>query len=303
IAERRLSQDGRYSLASPDSSVDVRVSTMPTMCGEKIVLRLMRARAVVPRLEQLGMSPGLLDRYRRLVAQAHGFIVACGPTGSGKTTTLYASLAERNVVAQNLCSVEDPVEIRLAGVSQVQINVRAGVTFPAVLRSFLRQDPNVIMIGELRDSETANAGVAAALSGQMVLTTLHSRDVTRTFERFDELGVSRSSLAASLSAVLSQRLVRMLCQECRTRLGDGYEPMGCESCDGTGFRGRCAIFELLIVDDCMRDAIARGEAGARIALLSGTAPSEGLRAEGSRLVRAGRTSTAELHRVLGAAAK
>ena len=299
IAERRQPQDGRYSLDDATGSADVRVSSVPTMSGEKLVLRFLNQHAAIPRLEHLGMNSRLLARYRSVVTAAHGFIVACGPTGSGKTTTLYASLAERNVSAQNLCSVEDPVEIRLAGVSQVQINARAGVTFAAAVRSFLRQDPNVIMIGELRDGETATVGIAAALAGQLVLTTLHSTDAARTFERLDELGVARSSLAASLSAVLGQRLVRSLCVGCREVAQGGYRADGCEQCDGTGFRGRRAMFELLVVDDAIREAIARGDSGARIALLACAAGYEPLRSEGARLVREGKTSPAELQRVLG----
>ncbi|MEO9170885.1 MAG: GspE/PulE family protein, partial [Candidatus Baltobacteraceae bacterium] len=217
IADKRQPQDGRYHIEHSGKSIDARVSSMPTISGEKIVVRLLDMHARVPSLEYLGMPPDLLAQYRDLVHAPHGFIVVCGPTGSGKTTTLYASLSERNVEGQHVCTIEDPVEVRLAGIAQVQVHARAGVTFAAALRSFLRQDPNVIMVGEMRDSETAAVAMSAALSGQLVVTTLHASDAPRTVDRLVELGLKRHAIAAGLSGIVAQRLVRELCLHCRMR--------------------------------------------------------------------------------------
>ncbi|MGA8533839.1 MAG: GspE/PulE family protein, partial [Candidatus Tumulicola sp.] len=215
IADRRLPQDGRYAVERPGGSIDARVSSIPTIGGERLAIRLLDARARIPSLETLGMPRDMIVRYRRLVHAPAGFIVVCGPTGSGKTTTLYASMAERNVAGQQLCSIEDPVEIRMLGIAQVQVNLRAGLTFAAGLRAFLRQDPNVIMIGEMRDAETAAVATSAALCGQLVLTTLHSTDVLCAVDRLVELGLTARGVAAALSAIVSQRLVRRLCPGCK----------------------------------------------------------------------------------------
>ena len=217
IANRRLPQDGRYSLVIEGRRIDARVSSIPTLDGEKIVIRLLDHHIALPRLDDLGMDARALASYRTIAHAPWGFVVVSGPTGSGKTTTLYASIAELDSRVRNICTVEDPVEAKLGAVSQVQVNVRAGLTFPAALRSFMRQDPDVIMIGEMRDAETAAVGVGAALAGQTVFATVHSNDAARTIDRLVELGVSRHSLAAALTAVVAQRLVRTLCRACRRR--------------------------------------------------------------------------------------
>lgn len=313
IADRRQPQDGRYQVALHERSMDARVSSMPTISGEKLVIRLLDMQSRAPSLEELGMPRKLLARYRSIVHAPYGFVVVCGPTGSGKTTTLYASIAERNDDTQNICTVEDPVEVRMPGVAQVQINERAGVTFASALRAFLRQDPNVLMVGEMRDAETAKVALSAALSGQLIMTTLHASDAPRSVERLVELGLSRRAIAAALSGVLAQRLVRTLCGDCRVRTdvdardrglfagmdaGAVYRAGGCRSCDGTGYSGRTGLFEYISIADDLREAIADGHPAVALASLATARGYEPMWAEGIRLVRAGVTSLDELHRVL-----
>ena len=303
IAERRLPQDGRYSLEQSGRNLDARVSSMPTIAGEKLVIRLLDMQAQVPGLGSLGMNTAMLARYRRAIHAAHGFIVVCGPTGSGKTTTLYASLAERNVDGQHLCTVEDPVEVQMAGVAQVQVNTKAGLTFPSALRAFLRQDPNLIMLGEMRDGESASVAMSAALSGQLVMTTLHAGDAPRAIERLVELGLNRHTLAAGLSAIVSQRLVRRLCSSCRRPArsirGPAFESIGCARCDGSGYRGRVAIFEFLPMTNSVRAAVARADTALELAELASRAGYEPMLTEGLQLVARGETSRDELERILG----
>lgn len=314
ISERRQPQDGRYSLEFAGRSFDARVSSMPTCSGEKLVIRLLDLQTHVPPLESLGMTPAMLVAYREAIHAANGFIVACGPTGSGKTTTLYASLAERNVESQHVCSVEDPVEVHLNGVAQVQVNARAGLTFASALRGFLRQDPNVIMLGEMRDAESASVALSAALSGQLVVTSLHAADALGAIERLMELGVSRQTLSVGLTAIVAQRLVRVLCTSCRRRASLGvrdaamlglrtgvtaFEPQGCGRCAHQGYRGRVGIFELLTVTDGVRQAIAQNEpafALTRCAQANGYRPMVDMAANA---VETGTTSSAEVRRVLG----
>jgi type II secretory ATPase GspE/PulE/Tfp pilus assembly ATPase PilB-like protein len=291
IAERRLPQDGRYLLDRGGRNLDARVSSMPTIAGEKLVIRLLDMQAQVPGLAALGMGVSMLARYRRVIHAAHGFIVVCGPTGSGKTTTLYASLAERNVDGQHICTVEDPVEVQMTGVAQVQVNPKAGLTFASALRAFLRQDPNVIMLGEMRDAESAGVAMSAALSGQLVMTTLHASDAPRAIERLVEFGLDRHTLAAGLSAIVSQRLVRRLCLQCRSK--------GCARCDGSGYRGRIAIFEYLPMTSDVRSAVARSQTALELAGLAARAGYEPMIREGFQLVARGETSRSELERVLG----
>jgi len=260
----------------------------------------------------LGMPAALLQTYRGLVQSPWGFVVVAGPTGSGKTTTLYASLAELDATSKNVCSVEDPIEMRLRGVAQVQVNARAAISFPAVLRAFMRQDPNVIMVGEMRDAETAAVAVSASLAGQLVFTTLHANDAPRTVERLIELGVARHSLAAGLTAILAQRLVRRLCEQCRTRsaipdtiqkrLGTAQSHWhvagACRTCAQTGYIGRVGVYELLVIDDELRDAIATGGSSVHLALLGRQAGYRPMLADGIDKVLAGETTLDELTRVV-----
>ena len=309
VAERRAPQDGRYSMDVGARSIDARVSSVPTLHGERLVIRILDARACVPSLEDLDMPPEVYGKFRRAIEAPHGFVVVCGPTGSGKTTTLYASLKRRNVEEQQVCTVEDPVEIRIAGVAQVQVNAKAGITFAGALRAFLRQDPDVVMVGEMRDSETAAVAAAAALSGQLVLTTLHAGDAARAVDRLADLGVGRAVLGTTLSGVLSQRLVRKLCASCRrpqrASSSDAdcfgipaatlvFESNGCAACRGTGFSGRTAVFEYLTVDPAVRRSIA---AQASPALLAECAEASGYRSmldHGLQRALRGETSLREL---------
>lgn len=298
IADRRQPQDGRYAIECNGRCVDARVSSVPTIHGEKLVVRLLDHQARIPTLESLGMPDDVMRRFRRVVQAPHGFVVACGPTGSGKTTTLYAAMAERNVDSQNLCSVEDPVEVRIPGISQIQVNVRAGVTFASALRAFLRQDPNVIMVGEMRDEETAAVAASASLSGQLVLTTLHTNDAPRAIERLLELGVSRHTIAAGLSAIVAQRLVRRLCETCRVPVEGGYGANGCIACGGSGYSGRVAVFECIFVDDAMRRLIADGASSVALADAARERGYEPMIVHGMRRIARGETTFEELRRVL-----
>jgi type II secretory ATPase GspE/PulE/Tfp pilus assembly ATPase PilB-like protein len=301
IADRRAPQDGGYSIDRNGRCVDLRVSSMPTIVGEKLVVRLLDVAAVVPTLERLGCPPSLAQRYRSFVHAPSGFVVVCGPTGSGKTTTLYASIAERNVEAQHICTVEDPVEARLPGVAQVQVNPRAGVTFASVLRASLRQDPNVVMVGEMRDRETAGIAAAAALSGQLIVTTLHSSSALQAVDRLIELGISQRTLSAALSAVVSQRLLRVLCPNCKRlskRNPSTLEAAGCDECFGLGYRGRTGVFELLAVDGALRSAIGEGSP-IQIAAAARSSEYIPLRDAALELVASGETSFEEFTRVLG----
>jgi type II secretory ATPase GspE/PulE/Tfp pilus assembly ATPase PilB-like protein len=312
IADKRQPQDGRYTIESGEKIIDARVSSMPTIAGEKVVIRLLDTQSRVPTLESLGMEAGVLTRFRALAHAPHGFVVVCGPTGSGKTTTVYSALAERNTEAEHVCTIEDPVELQIEGLAQVQVNGKAGLTFASALRSLLRQDPNVIMVGEMRDGETAQVGVSAALSGQLVMTTLHANDAPRTIERLTELGIRRHAISAALSCVLAQRLVRRLCAQCRrpVRIAqrdaglfgiDGeaivYQAVGCELCRNVGYRGRTGIFELLVVDDQVRAAIASGEPAGSIERLSSQSGYQPMTFDATRRVLTGDTSLEELRRV------
>jgi type II secretory ATPase GspE/PulE/Tfp pilus assembly ATPase PilB-like protein len=313
IANHRLPQDGRYSFVVDARRIDARVSSLPTLDGEKLVVRLFDHHVALPQLDDLGMEPAALAAYRGLAHAPWGFVVVSGPTGSGKTTTLYASIAELNRGERNVCTVEDPIEARLRDVSQLQVNVRAGLTFPAALRSFVRQDPDVIMIGEMRDAETAAVGVSAALAGQTVFATVHSNDAPRTVDRLVELGVARHSLAAALSAVVAQRLVRKLCPACRraetvpigmrtavpAANGRWFVASACAACDGTGYAGRTGVFEVLAVDDRIREAIAAGLSSTALAHLAAEGGHRSLFEHAAAKVAAGETSFAEIERVVG----
>ncbi|MEJ2504212.1 MAG: ATPase, T2SS/T4P/T4SS family, partial [Gemmatimonadota bacterium] len=256
IAVKRRPQDGRTAVRVSGKRVDVRVSTLPSQDGEKAVLRLLDPGGGLRSLDRIGMEPGLRAELEATVTREHGLVLVTGPTGSGKTTTLYALLAARDRDGRNIVTLEDPVEYRLGGVTQVQVQPRAGLTFAAALRSVLRQDPDVVMVGELRDAETAETGLAAALTGHLVLSTLHTNDAPGAVGRLVEMGAARYLVAGGLAGVLAQRLVRRLCDRCRTvepaaggRLYDLGLPtpphlpkaVGCERCDGTGYRGRVGI--------------------------------------------------------------
>ena len=315
IAEKRLPQDGRIALKLGDRQVDVRVSTLPTGAGERVVLRLLDQEAARLDLAALGMSDTTLEAIDRLIRQPHGILLVTGPTGSGKTTTLYAALSRLPRGITNMMTVEDPIEYALDGVAQTQVNARIDLTFSRALRSILRQDPDVIMIGEIRDLETAQIAVQASLTGHLVLATLHTNDAASAITRLADMGVEPYLLASSLLGVLAQRLVRTLCTHCRKasppsdgerRLHDelglpattvAWQADGCERCNHSGFSGRTGVYELLEIDDTLRRLIhdGAGELALRDAALRGGM--QRLRSDGSRLIADGTTSLTELTRV------
>lgn len=279
ISEKRLPQDGRTNVRIRDRSVDVRISTMPVQFGESVVLRLLNPFGGVIALEQIGMSKTLLDQVRRLIRQPNGMVLVTGPTGSGKTTTLYAALRELSRPEYKVLTVEDPVEYRLAGINQVQVNTRIELTFARVLRAMLRQDPDIILVGEMRDQETAEIGLRAAMTGHLVLSTLHTNDAISTALRLIDMGVAPYMVAASLRGVISQRLVRRICESCsepveltpaikaivRMEVGEKADQLqfkrgrGCSHCNATGYQGRVGIFEYLEMDDALIEAMHSGD--------------------------------------------
>ncbi len=273
ISERRLPQDGAISVMVDDNRVDLRVSTLPNKFGEKVVIRVIDARSTLVGLDRLGLSPSLYDAFVNEVRKPHGIILVTGPTGSGKSTTLYAVLNEINNPTINICTVEDPVEFQIPGVNQFQVHEKIGLTFPSVLRSLLRQDPDVIMLGEIRDPETARTAVQASLTGHLVLSTLHTNDAPSAITRLHNLRIEPYLISASLVAVLAQRLVRTICPQCKRqvepspatlhsverlgiKLDQLFEGRGCSHCNQLGMKGRVGIYELLVPDDELRDAIA-----------------------------------------------
>ncbi|HTR58244.1 MAG TPA: type II secretion system ATPase GspE [Casimicrobiaceae bacterium] len=320
IAEKRLPQDGRMALKLGDKSVDVRVSTLPTGPGERVVLRLLDKDSARLDLTALGMSDAALAAIDRLIREPHGIVLVTGPTGSGKTTTLYAAMSRLDRGTLNVMTVEDPIEFALDGVGQTQVNPRIELTFARALRSILRQDPDIIMIGEIRDLETAQIAVQASLTGHLVLATLHTNDAVSAVTRLADMGVEPYLLASSLLGVLAQRLVRCLCPACREaaaptpgeaavleRLGSGrverlYRPVGCPACGQSGYRGRTGIYELVVVDPALSRLIhdQSGEPALRAA--SARAGVRSLAVDGTRWLAEGTTSLAELLRVTGAAA-
>ncbi|MEQ1892847.1 MAG: ATPase, T2SS/T4P/T4SS family [Planctomycetota bacterium] len=279
IAERRLPQDGRASIRIGDGEVDVRISSVPTTNGERIVMRLLDKTAKVYTLEEIGLAPKNLAMMRDYVTWNHGIILVTGPTGSGKTTTLYGSMAEIDTTQLNVLTIEDPVEYSLPGISQVQVNVKKGLTFAAGLRSFLRQDPDVMMVGEIRDLETAEVAIRAALTGHLVFSTVHTNDAPSTITRMVDQGVEPYLVASSLILVIAQRLVRTICPHCKTTIpmteewqaklkkvdikpeqmdGQITYGVGCEECFHSGYSGRTAIYEFMQVDEVLRTQIMEG---------------------------------------------
>ena len=263
IAERRLAQDGRFRIALRGLDVDLRIATTPTLHGEAVVLRILDSGQIELDLAKLGFPEEQLDDWRRLLALPHGIVLVTGPTGSGKTTTLYAGLKEINTADRKILSIEDPIELQMEGVNQVQVKPAIGLGFAQALRSFLRHDPDVILVGEIRDLETAQTAVQAALTGHLILSTLHTNDAASAITRLVDMGIDDYLLASTLHGVLAQRLVRKLCPHCRrpTRLAapppgyeaaDFYEAVGCHACGGTGFSGRTVISELMVMSEELR---------------------------------------------------
>ena len=316
IAERRLPQDGRIGLAVDGRQIDLRVVTLPSVHGEAVVMRILDKEAVVMDLDRLGMGEGDRDRFRRSVGRSHGAVLATGPTGSGKSTTLYAALSELNTPEKNIITIEDPVEYQLGGITQVQANPRAGLHFSTGLRSMMRADPDVIMVGEVRARETAQIAVEAALTGPLVLSTLHTNDAPTAITRLIEMGIEPFLVASAIDCVVAQRLARTLCSQCKARtivsaevLGEhgfhvkfdveAYEPVGCTRCGGTGYKGRVGLYEVMpMSDEIRRLAVARAPAEdiAEVAVRQGM---RRLRDDGLEKIGLGRTSVAEVTRVTG----
>ena len=313
IAEKRVPQDGRITLRIAGRAVDVRVSTMPSSHGERVVLRLLDKNNAHLNLKDLGMTQQNRTHFSSLIRKPHGIILVTGPTGSGKSTTLYAGLSEINSRDRNILTVEDPIECDLPGIGQTQVNPRVDMTFARGLRAILRQDPDVVMVGEIRDIETAQIAVQASLTGHLVLSTLHTNTAAGAITRLEDMGIEPFLLSSSLLAVLSQRLVRRLCVECkqphtpdaqqREILGVSatdditiYAPHGCAACNQTGYRGRTGIHELLLVDDKIREMMHEGVGEQAIEkYIRKTSP--GIREDGCKKVLAGYTSLEEVLRV------
>lgn len=294
IAESRLPQDGHFQITTENRLVDMRISSFPTVAGENVVIRLLDTAGVLVGLEKLGFNKELLKKYEDLILRPYGIILTTGPTGSGKTTTLYSSLMRINSVDRNIITIEDPVEYRLGLIRQSQVNLKAGLTFANGLRFILRQDPDVIMVGEIRDLETAVISIQAALTGHLVFSTLHTNDAASAITRLENMGVEPFLISASTIGVMAQRLVRLVCTECKEAYDPSpallkkldlkakgeikfYQGKGCAYCKGTGYRGRTGIYELMMVDDELREMILQGS--------STVAIREKARGKGMRLLR------------------
>jgi general secretion pathway protein E len=298
IAEKRLPQDGRISLRIGGRAIDVRVSTLPSSHGERAVLRLLDKTESRFTLEGLGMDGEVLKSFERLVQQPHGIVLVTGPTGSGKTTTLYASLGRVDTATTNVLTVEDPVEYELPGIGQTQVNPKIDLTFAKALRAILRQDPDVIMIGEIRDYETASIAIQASLTGHLVLATVHTNDAPSSVTRLIDMGVEPFLLSSSLLGVLAQRLVRKLCPHCKRQGEDGHwHPVGCEKCSHTGYKGRTGVYELMRVDPHVQSLVHNRAAEQDLIAAAREAGLKSMREDGERLVRDGVTSLEEVIRV------
>lgn len=323
IAERRIPQDGRTTVKVDDRTFDIRIAVLPSVYGEKIVMRLLERGAKSVQLKDIKFSPEQVDRFTKTIFLPYGFLLVTGPTGSGKSTTLYATLAEVSNVTKHVITLEDPVERRMPGICQVQMNNRAGMTFAAALRSVLRADPDIVMVGEIRDSETAKIAVESALTGHMVFSTLHTNDAPSAITRLDEMGVEPFLTASSLVGVLAQRLIRVLCPRCkeaveltyreiRERIDDFpipegktlddtttvYEPKGCMACSNTGYKGRQGVFEFLQVTNEIKQLILKRSGVQEIKELAVAQGMHTLRQEGIDKVLEGTSSIEEVLRVL-----
>jgi type IV pilus assembly protein PilB len=314
ISERRLPQDGGIHVMMDKRPIDLRVSTMPGKHGEKVVIRVIDNDKASVNLEKLGFGYETLKQWRKLINLPNGIVLVTGPTGSGKSTTLYASLQELNDDEVNICTVEDPVEYNVANVNQFQVNEKAGFTFAAALRSLLRQDPDVLMVGEVRDGETAKLATQAALTGHLVLSTLHTNDSAGAITRLFNLGIEPYLVGATVTGVMAQRLVRKLCQNCKEayepnanerrqiertagELQTLYRPKGCPKCRNLGFAGRIGIYELFVPDDAIVDKISNGATLFEMRELARQTGMRSLRVDGIDKVKAGITTLEEIYRV------
>jgi type IV pilus assembly protein PilB len=316
IAERRVPQDGRISLEVTGRPIDLRVATLPCAYGENVVMRILDQSKVMIELEQLGMLPQALERFTKAFSQAHGAVLVTGPTGSGKSTSLYGALNQLNTVEKNIITIEDPVEYQLDGITQVQVNNKAGLTFAGGLRSMMRADPDIIMVGEIRDRETAQIAIEAALTGHLVLSTLHTNDAPGAVTRLIEMGIEPFLVGSAVDCVVAQRLARLLCEECKRRTTiksevmrangfnvgldlEAYEPVGCARCGGSGYKGRIGLYEVMWVSDTIRALAVAREPAETIAHAAVHEGMMRLREDGLEKVRRGLTSIAEIARVAG----
>jgi general secretion pathway protein E len=298
IAERRLPQDGRVRLRLDDREVDVRVSTVPTLYGESVVLRLLDDHGLQSEITDLGMAEDTLASLYGVLSKPSGIVLATGPTGSGKTTTLYAAVQHLRTGREKIVTVEDPVEYELPGICQIPVHQKIGLSFAQALRSILRQDPDVLLIGEIRDEETAEIAIHAALTGHLVLSTLHTRDAASALTRLADLGVPGYLIASTVEAVLAQRLVRVVCSACAsTRASHEEGGRQCVNCRGTGYRGRSGIYELLLMDDELREMLGQNSGAAMLRQAATVKGMRSLRQDGERAVRLGITTEYEITRV------
>jgi type IV pilus assembly protein PilB len=317
ISERRIPQDGRVGLTIEGRHVDLRVVTLPSVVGESVVLRILDKDNVRLQLEHLGMHEHELERFRKSFNRAHGAVLVTGPTGSGKSTTLYAALGELNRPERGIITIEDPVEYQIEGITQVQINPKAGLSFATGLRSMMRADPDVLMVGEIRDRETAQIAIEGALTGHMVLSTLHTNDAPSAITRLIEMGIEPFLVASALDAVVAQRLARTLCTHCKRRtivtadvLRDhgfhahydieAYEPVGCVRCGGMGYRGRVGLYEVMTMSDEIRSLTLQRAAAEQVATVAVREGMRRMREDGLEKVKSGITTMPEISRVTGA---
>jgi type II secretory ATPase GspE/PulE/Tfp pilus assembly ATPase PilB-like protein len=320
IAERRLPQDGRFRLRNAGREIDVRVSTIPTIYGEKIVMRILDASAVDHDLERIGIEANALAELKEVLARPHGILIVTGPTGSGKSTTLYSALNHLKHPAINITTVEDPVEYRLAGINQIQVKPEIGLDFARCLRAILRQDPDIILIGEIRDKETVEIAMKASLTGHLVLSTFHTNDAVSAVSRLVHMGIERYLLASTVNLIMAQRLVRRICENCkepaqlntemvrRLRLDPQraagatfYRGVGCQACTNTGYSGRLPIFEMLVVDGDIAGRIVAGQSESEIKAAVRAKGYGDLLDSGSRAVLQGLTTADEVLRVAATA--
>jgi len=318
ISEKRLPQDGRFNIKVKNKSIDIRLSTMPMVHGESVVMRLLDHSQGLLDLSKLGIPQSVLDPLYQLIKKPHGLILVTGPTGSGKTTTLYAALNDINTASSKIITAEDPVEYQLPRINQVQVHEKIGLTFPAVLRTALRQDPDVILIGEMRDEETVEIGLRAAMTGHLVFSTLHTNDAISTVSRLLDMGAEGFLIASSLQAVLAQRLVRKLCRECRqlhpvdavdhvwlsallntTELPSFYRAVGCHLCNETGYNGRVGVYELLVINPKLASAMQHGDRALFTQLANEQQHDIKLTLNAIKLAQDGMTSLEEVLRIAG----
>jgi type IV pilus assembly protein PilB len=316
ISERRVPQDGRVGLTIEGRHVDVRVVTVPSVHGESVVLRILDKESVSLELDKLGMQDEERDRFRRAFRRAHGAVLTTGPTGSGKSTSLYSALLELNTPEKNIITIEDPVEYQIRGITQVQVNNKAGLTFANGLRSMMRADPDILMVGEIRDSQTAQIAIEGALTGHMVLSTLHTNDAPSAITRLIEMGIEPFLVASAIECVVAQRLARTLCPQCKRRtiipaevLRDhgfaaqfdieAYEPVGCVRCNSMGYRGRVGLYEVMMVTPEIRSLALQRASADQIGMVAQREGMRRLRDDGLEKVKSGVTSMAEIARVTG----